>query len=129
MPEIDDTGTIWIRGRVRPEYGVRVGESYFITGKEDAESIECRVDEKYLWVDLHDADKRHRTARRFALDLPAKAPGALFNGFSNTQHADIRAVTYRDEGVEDFAVEGEVYLSRNVGEMESAKFWQMADWK
>ena len=34
MPDFDDDGKIWVRGSVSPEYGVRVGTSFFIIGKE-----------------------------------------------------------------------------------------------
>jgi len=128
MTMVDDSGKIWIRGTTRPEHGVRVGKLYFATGKEDSEIIECRVDEKYLWVDLHNKKKQCRTARRFALDLPAKTLGALFSGFDKTQHADVRVSTYHGDGVEEFVVGEETYLSRNIEGMESELFWQMAGW-
>ena len=51
MSIIDD-GKIWLRGSARPEYGVRVGKGYFITGKEDAEIINYLIDDNFLYVDI-----------------------------------------------------------------------------
>lgn len=126
MPTIDDDGKIWIRGTVRPEYGVRVKNRYFVTGGEATETIECCVEGKYLWADLHDAPNRRRTARRFALDGPAQTPATLFNGFDRTPHGDIRAVTYRDPEVRELVMDGEGYLAENIGELSSAQFLQLA---
>ena len=81
MLNIDDDGKIWLRGSSRPEYGVRVGGLYFITGKEDAKDINCFIHENYLVADLHNSEQQYRIVRRFSLNLAPHSPGALFNGF------------------------------------------------
>ena len=60
MSIIDD-GKIWLRGSARPEYGVRVGKVYFITGKEDAEIINYLIDDNFLYVDIHNPESQYRT--------------------------------------------------------------------
>ena len=52
MENIDDEGKIWLKGSVKPEYGVRVGDLYFITGKEDSETVSSFIYQNYLFVDL-----------------------------------------------------------------------------
>lgn len=129
MSDIDDDGKIWLRGSVRPEYGVRVGELYFIIGKEDADDINCYIQDNCLLADLHNPEKQYRIIRRFILDQDPQSHGTLFNGFTNTKHGDIRAVTCRDDGVAEFLLNGEDYLNNKADEMDSCQFMQLAGWK
>jgi len=39
MRNINDSGKIWLRGSVRPEYGVRVGDNYFVVGVGDLNQL------------------------------------------------------------------------------------------
>ena len=128
MSIIDD-GKIWLRGSARPEYGVRVGKVYFITGKEDAEIINYLIDDNFLYVDIHNSESQYRTIRRFALDLGPKSLGTLFNGFKKTKHADIRAVTYRDKGVEQYRIEGGEYKNKRDDLINIIEMKQLAGWK
>ena len=126
MLSIDDDGKIWLRGFSRPEYGVKVGELYFITGKEDAENVNCFIHENYLFVDLHYPEKQHRVLRRFAFDLEPKSAGILFSGFTETKHADIKAITYRDEGVEEYIIDGKGYSLKGDGKIDPIKLMELA---
>ena len=132
MSDIDDNGKIWLRGSTRPEYGVRVGKLYFVIGKEnkgDSENINCYVHERFLLVDVHNSEKQYRIIRRFSLDLEPRSSGTLFNGFTKTKHADIKAVTYQDEGVERFMLDGEDYILKNDNLIDPIHFMRLAGWK
>lgn len=124
MAEIYDTGKIWIRGRIKPEYAVRVGDRVFVPGKEDSDDINCWVEGEFLCVDLHDKNRERRVARKISLNASANAPGALFSGFKKTNHADVMVVTAGEDGVEEFVVEGANYRNGNIKELNSQKFWE-----
>ena len=38
MQNINDSGKIWLRGSVTPEYGVRIDDNYFVVGEGDSQS-------------------------------------------------------------------------------------------
>ncbi len=128
MPDFDDHGKIWVPGSVSPEYGVRVGTSFFIIGKEDPSIIHCFVSEQSLLADIHDSDNQCRIIRRFPLDLEPWCPGSLFSGFKNTKHADIKAVAYGNDGVEEFILDGERYSLENVSSIDSGQFLKLTGW-
>jgi len=117
MANIEDTGKVWFKGTFGPEYAVRVGDKVFVPGKGENDTVECRVVDNALWVDLHDKKAGKRVGRRFPLDLPTTTPATLFNGFEKTQHADVRVVTYQDEGVEEVAISGDVYHNQSIASM------------
>ena len=123
MANIEDTGKVWFKGTFGPEYAVRVGGEVFVPGKGENDSVECRVMDNALWVDLHNEKAGKRVAKRFFLDLPATTPATLFNGFEKTQHADVLVVTYKDPNVEEFIVSGEVYRSESIADMEPGVFF------
>ena len=58
MLNINDSGKIWLRGSVRPEYGVRVGDNYFVVGEGDSQSTIYSVYENHLFVVLHYSEKK-----------------------------------------------------------------------
>jgi len=125
MANIEDTGKIWFKGAFGPEYAVRVGDKVFVPGKGENDTVDCRVVDNAFCVDLHDKKDGKRIGRRFLLDLPATTPATLFNGFDKTRHADIRVVTYKDEGVEEFAVvSGDAYRNGSIAGMEPETFFQ-----
>ena len=128
MKNIDDEGKIWLKGSEKPEYGVRVGNLYFITGKEDSETISSFIYQNYLFVDLDNKEKKYRIFRRFSLDLVPEIPGTLFNGFEKTKHADIKVVTYRDNRVESFKIDGENYLLGGKNMTNPIKLMALAGW-
>ena len=128
MRNIDDFGKIWLRGFARPEFGVRVDEIYFVIGEGDSKSTNCLLYENYLFAVLHYPEKQIRVFRRFSLHLVPKSYGTLFNGFTNTKHADINAVTYRDDGVEEYmGSENDCFLD-NDGGIDPIKVMKLAGW-
>ena len=129
MKKIDDEGKIWIRGAFRPESGVRVGQLFFLTGQKDSEISTCLIHENYLIVDLHDPDKKYRIFRRFLLDFKPNTCGTLFNGFTKTKHADIKAVSYKNGGVECFQLDGKEYLINNKDTISALELIRLAGWR
>jgi len=128
MRKINDSGKIWLRGSVRPEYGVRVADNYFVVGEGDSQSTIYSVYENHLFVVLHYSEKKKRIYRRFSLDLIPKSKGTLFNGFNETKHADIKAITYQDDGVEEhIGGEQDCFLDKN-GEVDPIKIIELAGW-
>ena len=128
MRNINDSGKIWLRGSVRPEYGVRIGDNYFVVGEGDSQSTIYSVYENHLFVVLYYPEKKRRIFRRFSLDLIPKSKGTLFNGFNETRHADIKAVTYQDDGVEEHAVgEKDCFLDKK-GDVDPIKIIELAGW-
>ena len=128
MRNINDSGKIWLRGSVRPEYGVRVGDNYFVVGEGDSQSTIYSLYENHLFVVLYYSEKKKRIFRRFSLDLIPKSKGTLFNGFNETKHADIKAITYQDDGVEEHVGgEKDCFLDKN-GEVDPIKIIELAGW-
>jgi len=128
MLNINDSGKIWLRGSVRPEYGVRVGDKYFVVGEGDFQSTIYSLYENHLFVVLYYSEKKKRIFRRFSLDLIPKSKGTLFNGFNETKHADIKAITYQDSGVEEHVGgEKDAFLDKN-GEVDPIKIIELAGW-
>ena len=128
MRKINDSGKIWLRGSVRPEYGVRVGDNYFVVGEGDSQSTIYSIYENHLFVALHYPEKKIRIFRRFSLDLIPKYKGTLFNGFKETKHADIKAISYQDEGVEEHVGrENDCFLNEN-REVDPIKIIELAGW-
>ena len=128
MLNINDSGKIWLRGSVRPEYGVRVGDKYFVVGEGDFQSTIYSLYENHLFVVLYYSEKKKRIFRRFSLDLIPKSKGTLFNGFNETKHADIKAITYQDDGVEEHVGgEKDCFLDKN-GEVDPIKIIELAGW-
>jgi len=124
MARIEDTGKVWIKGAFGPEYAVRVGDKVFVPGKGENHTVDCRVAGNTLCVDLHNEREGIRIGRQFPLDLPTTTPATLFNGFENTQHADVKVVTYKDEGVKEVIVREGIYRKEAIADMESENFFQ-----
>ncbi len=128
MRMINDSGKIWLRGSVRPEYGVRVGDNYFVVGEGDSQSTIYSIYENHLFAALHYPEKKIRIFRRFSFDLMPKSKGTLFNGFNETKHADIKAISYQDDGVEEhIGEEKDCFLDEN-GEVDPIKIIKLAGW-
>lgn len=128
MPEIKDTGKIWIRGQVGTVFALRVDDRVFVPGQEETQSIEYWLNEGNLCIDLHDASNRIRLARCFPLNLNPKHPAALFSGFTKTKHDDTQVVLFDDEGVITRMVNNPEYEENRVGEMSSRDFWNWLGW-
>lgn len=124
MAKIDDTGKVWFKGAFGPEYAVRVGDKVFVPGKGENDTVNYLVGDGNLCVDLHNEKTGIRVGKYFSLDLPTTTPATLFNGFENTKHADVIVVTYKDEGVREVAIKGEVYREEAISVMASEKFFQ-----
>jgi len=124
MANIEDTGKVWLKGAFGPEYAVRVEDKVFVPGKAENDTVECRVVDNVLNIDLHNKKDGERVCRRFHLDLPLTTPATLFNGFEKTRHADVRVVTYKDEGVEEVAISGDAYRKESIADMEPETFFQ-----
>ena len=124
MREIMDTGKVWLRGKVKPDYALRVGDIIFVPGKDADDEINCWLEGDFLCVDLQDQKRQRRIARKFPLQAAGTAPAALFSGFTKTKHADIIAVTQHDPGVEEYIIQGEDYSGARVHEMSCREFWK-----
>ena len=129
MSCIDDEGKIWLQGKVKPEYGLRVDHLYFIPGKEDTDSINCCIYKNYLYVELYNHDEQYRIIRRFALDLTPTLPGALFSGFTKTKHADIEAITYQDNRIDTIRVNKEGSLWKKNELIDPEEIIRLTGWK
>ena len=123
MLEIIDTGTIWIRGNSKPDYGLRIGDSIFIPGKDAADEINCWIIADYLCVDLLDKKNNKRIARKFPLNAEGTEPAALFGGFKKTKHSDLKAVTLKCPGFEEYIIQGDDFIKENIQEMGHKHFW------
>lgn len=129
MQALYDTGKIWLRGLVKPEYAVRAGDLYFVIGEEDSQSTKYLLYKNYLFVAIHYPQSQSRLFRRFSLDLESKSKGSLFSGFTKTKHADIKAITYRDDGVENYLAKEKDYFLDKDGEIDPIKIMKLSGWK
>jgi hypothetical protein len=128
MRNVDDTGKIWLLGSVKPEYAVRIGCLYIIVGEGDSQSIMLSLYENHLFVALHYPENQSRLFRRIPLYLEANSKGTLFNGFTKTRHADIKAITYQDKEVEEYwAKEKDCFLDKD-GKVDPIKIKSLAGW-
>ena len=126
MPEIKDTGKVWIRGQVGTAFAVKVDEKVYVPGQEEGQSVEYWLEANFLCVDVHGPDQNIRIARRFPLSLEATHPASLFNGFKKTKHADVKVITCEDEGVAEKIFKDEEYAKGNLKSMSRDAFWQRA---
>lgn len=126
MPEIRDTGKVWIRGKTGTSFAVKVDEKVLVPGQEEGQSIEYWLEGNFLCVDLHHKDQGTRIARRLPLSLEPTHPATLFNGFNKTKHADVKIINYEDEGVTEKIFKGEEYQKDGIQHMNRDEFWQRA---
>ena len=77
---------------------------------------------------LHYPEKQIRVFRRFSLDLVPKSHGTLFNGFTKTKHADINAITYRDDGVEEYTGSEKDWFLDTAGDIAPIKIMKLTGW-
>ena len=125
MPEIKDDGKVWIRGKPGTSFAVKVDEKVFVPGGEEGQSSEYWVERNFLCVDLHSPDQNIRIARRFPLSLEPTHPASLFNGFKKTKHADVKVITYEDEGVAEKIFKDEGYAEGHIQNMSRDAFWKL----
>ena len=119
-----DTGTVWIRGKAKPDYGLRVGDTIFVPRKEITDEINSWIKGDILCVDLLDVTNNIRTARKFPLNVEGTEPAALFGGFKKTKHSDLKAVTCKCSGFEEYIIQGDDFLNGNIHEMSYTHFWE-----
>ncbi len=124
MPEIMDTGKVWIQGKVTPDYALRVEDKIFVPGKDADDEINFWVAGNFLCVDLLNRKRGKRVARKFPLKAEGTAPAALFSGFNQTKHADIMAITSHAAGVEEYIIQGEDYNNARIHELNCRGFWK-----
>ena len=124
--KLEDSGKIWFPGTFAPETAVRIGKYIFVLGKKEEQSVDYWVKDNYLCVDLHNRKSKIRIARRFCLDMVPSTPATLFGGFEKTKHADVRVVTHRDEGVENWHLSGVDYEKADAATINGHEFWKLA---
>ena len=128
MPEIKDTGKVWMKGSVGTAYAVRVDDKVFATGQKEGQSVDLWLDNEGLCVDLHDPKLGERTARFIPLNTPATLNGTLFNGFEKTKHADVLIVSADSVEVKMKLVSGKEYQEGDLSVLDRLTFWQKI-WK
>ena len=128
MPEIKDSGKVWIKGSVLPVNAVRIDNKIFVTGQKEDQSAKLWLGDEGLCIDLHDFKKGERTARFNPLDSKAKLPGTLFNGFEKTKHSDVLVVAYDAIGSKEKYISGVEYREGGFNTVDHQTFWQ-AIWK
>ncbi len=124
MPKIIDSGKVWIRGNVKPDYALKIDNNIFVPGKEADDEINYWVDGEFLCVDLLDRNRERRVARKFPLKAEGTAPATLFSGFEKTKHADVLAVCSHSAGVEEHIIQGEEYVNARIYELDCRDFWK-----
>lgn len=92
MPEVKDTGKVWIKGESSPRFAIRVDEKIFVPVNAGEDVKSWRIEGEFLCVDL--SLNGVCTARRLDLNLPAIAPGTLFSGFEDTKHGDVLVAVF-----------------------------------
>ena len=120
---IQDEGKVWLRGRPRPVYAVIVKDRVVIPGVEEGDRYEMELEDSRLKIDIDQPALRKRLARYFPLEAEGDAPGTLFNGFNQTRHADILALTPQSPGVMQWEVSGKDY--EELQNLDSEAFWRM----
>ena len=128
MPEIKDTGKVWMKGSVGTAYAVRIDDKVFATGQKEGQSVDLWLDNEGLCVDLHDPKLGERTARFIPLNTPATLNGTLFNGFEKTKHADVLIVSADSVEVKKKLVSGKEYQEGDLNVLDRLTFWQKI-WK
>ena len=128
MPEIKDSGKVWMKGSVLPVKAVRIDNKIFATGQKEDQSAKLWLEDEGLCLDLHDFKKGERIARFIPLNCKAKLPGTLFNGFEKTKHSDVLVVAYDAFGSKEKSISGIEYREGEFNTLDHQTFWQTI-WK
>ncbi len=123
MEKVQDSGKVWIKGFSSPTHAVRARDKIFATGKNEEQAIECWLDGNMLCVDLNNFRKQIRIAKKFPLNTEPSLAGTLFNGFTQTKHADVLIVSSDHDQIEEKIVSGDDYKAGKYNSMDSLKFW------
>ncbi len=129
MAEITDTGKVWMRGSATTSFAIKVDNKVFVPGEKTHQNIDFWINGEYLCVDIHDKESSKRLGRRFSLNMEAKHPATLFNGFDKTKHADVKVIHFEDAGVEEFSISGKSYIDKKAGELGRNDFWKLGGFK
>ncbi len=121
MNEIEDTGKVWLRGKVKPVYAVKLNGQIIIPDLEIGDDAICWPVESGLCVDLHHKAKQKRIARWFPNNIKGDAQGTLFSGFDKTKHADILAVLQDNSAVLEKCYEDDEY--QEIAALDAQAFW------
>ena len=128
MPEIKDSGKVWMKGSVLPVNAVRIDDKIFVTGQKEGQIVELWLENDGLCLDLHDLKKGERMARFIPLNSKANLPGTLFNGFDKTKHADVLIVGCDAVGTKEKSISGIKYQEGRFKNLDPRTFWQII-WK
>ena len=128
MPEIKDSGKVWMKGSVLPVNAVRIDDKIFVTGQKEGQIVELWLENDGLCLDLHDFKKGERTARFIPLNSKANLPGTLFNGFDKTKHSDVLIVGCDAVGTKEKSISGIEYQESRFKNLDHRTFWQTI-WK
>tara|TARA_B100001123_G_C14956647_1_gene885926 strand:+ start:371 stop:757 length:387 start_codon:yes stop_codon:yes gene_type:complete len=123
MEKIQDSGKVWCKGYKNPFHAVRAENKVFATGKEEAQAINCWIENDLLCIDLHEPDREIRTARKIPLNLEPTLDGTLFDGFNRTKHADVKIVSSHHERIKEKMISGENYKAGKFDRVDSREFW------
>ena len=128
MPEIKDSGKVWMKGSVLPVNAVRIDDKIFVTGQKEGQIVELWLENDGLCLDLHDFEKEERTARFIPLNSKANLPGTLFNGFDKTKHGDVLIVDCDAVGTKEKSISGIKYQEGRFKNLDYRTFWRTI-WK
>ena len=128
MPEIKDSGKVWMKGSVLPVNAVRIDDKIFVTGQKEGQIVEQWLENDGLCLDLHDFKKGERTARFIPLNSKANLSGTLFNGFEKTKHADVLIVACDAVGTKEKSISGIKYQEGRFKTLDHRTFWETI-WK
>ena len=128
MPEIKDSGKVWMKGSVLPVNAVRIDDKIFVTGQKEGQIVELWLENDGLCLDLHDFMKGERTARFIPLNSKANLSGTLFNGFDKTKHADVLIVGCDAVGTKEKSISGIKYQEGRFKNLDHRTFWRTI-WK
>ena len=128
MPEIKDSGKVWMKGSVLPVNAVRIDDKIFVTGQKEGQIVELWLENDGLCLDLHDLKKGERMARFIPLTSKANLSGTLFNGFEKTKHADVLIVACDAVGTKEKSISGIKYQEGRFKNLDPRTFWQTI-WK
>ena len=123
MPEIKDSGKVWMKGSVLPVNAVRIDDKIFVTGQKEGQIVELWLENDGLCLDLHDLKKGERMARFIPLNSKANLPGTLFNGFEKTKHADVLIVACDAVGTKEKSISGIKYQEGRFKTLDPRTFW------
>ena len=123
MEQFQDSGKVWCKGFARPAHAVRIENKIFATGKGEEQAIDFWVDGNILCIDLNEPSRGVRKAKKVPLELEPTLSGTLFNGFTQTKHADVLIVSHNQDRIKEKIISGKTYRTGQYDIMDSREFW------